>query len=693
MTLKKLVPFSLFFFAVLAGRAATVFYAGSPIPFHDEWYAVAQGIIIPFFEGHLSLQYYFAPNNEHIIALPLLLNSSLIFIENSWNSLTPMLINCILSALCLMPIIRWIQDNSTTRGGICLIFIIAGVFCSPLYYGNIIWGFQSQILLMLYLSVIHIHILSSETDFSLRWVGGVLAGLMATLCFASGSIAALSVLSLIVITRLTGVRWNSFQLTSGALSAVIFVFGLTIISTNPSGYSFNFPGAFHTLLHALSFPSRFFSYWGLLFWAPFVVTSYLLISGRVSFPDIKFPYGLAIWGILQALSISVTRSDPAIVLAPRYYDIFTVGILANGLLLLVLLKKVNFSRYSLMGLRAGVALWICMLTIHFSRFVESHTFGDIPVIADQSHKQFQLVNRFYNDETNESLLQETPFPIRTLPDAAFLNSILSKDTIESILPDYITSRNPNTRLLDLPWLGQFDQRKYWLRIALAVLCVSLCGLYILCLKNLVFEERASFGRSLYQNMILFGLVGLLSTQTWRWLISSIEPNQLVVPMKVSGSEHAQLFYDQGKGIREEDSVGRFIQVSDHLSHIKFALPYGEIKSLRFDPASSATKFQIGKPFLVNGFGEILTAFDFNEIQPLHQIQSIELRENLLVIVTEDDANDPQLRFTLSAPLQNLPNKEAPWIEYISVTILILLSHLFNRVRARRQPGHIASNPT
>jgi hypothetical protein len=65
----KALSLACFIAVVFCGRLCIVFFAGSPIPFHDQWYAEAQGILMPYLHHQLVVGHFFAPNGDHVIAL------------------------------------------------------------------------------------------------------------------------------------------------------------------------------------------------------------------------------------------------------------------------------------------------------------------------------------------------------------------------------------------------------------------------------------------------------------------------------------------------------------------------------------------------------------------------------------------------------------------------------------------------
>lgn len=107
----------------------------------------------------------------------------------------------------------------------------------------------------------------------------------------------------------------------------------------------------------------------------------------------------------------------------------------------------------------------------------------------------------------------------------------------------------------------------------------------------------------------------------------------------------QLFYDTGKGIREEDSSISSINNLIDGDKLYFELPNKPIYKLRFDPGALKTKIKV-KKIKVN-MQDKETTYEASELitmlQPLHDVSDIKLEDGILTISTS--GSDPQLDFT------------------------------------------------
>jgi hypothetical protein len=136
-----------------------------------------------------------------------------------------------------------------------------------------------------------------------------------------------------------------------------------------------------------------------------------------------------------------------------------------------------------------------------------------------------------------------------------------------------------------------------------------------------------------------------------WVISAkATMTYLKVNMQSSFSGVAQLFYDTGNGYSEALSVRVNIAGGSDFSDHLFRLPDKTIFQFRFDPLSSSGRFVIRQIEIVSGLGAPIQHLALHQVQPENQIREHKLLDQDLRIVTEEQANDPQLIVNLQRPL-------------------------------------------
>lgn len=98
--------------------------------------------------------------------------------------------------------------------------------------------------------------------------------------------------------------------------------------------------------------------------------------------------------------------------------------------------------------------------------------------------------------------------------------------------------------------------------------------------------------------------------TWR---EAHEPNRLIVPLQVEKPGNAQLFFDQGQGIREEDSIAVTIVPRRKLAEVAFVVPRTPLHALRLHPVADTGRFAISAPRLETATGRTLVQFSTTSV--------------------------------------------------------------------------------
>lgn len=115
-------------------------------------------------------------------------------------------------------------------------------------------------------------------------------------------------------------------------------------------------------------------------------------------------------------------------------------------------------------------------------------------------------------------------------------------------------------------------------------------------------------------------------------------------------EMGQLFYDQGRGITEEDMVGTHVHGDNRFHEYVFKIPRN-ISHLRFDPFMTAGTVVIKKADLTDRFGNVLKSLSLDHFSPAWEIKTFELLDEGLKVSTKDKAIDPQLLITIDKAWQ------------------------------------------
>lgn len=127
---------------------------------------------------------------------------------------------------------------------------------------------------------------------------------------------------------------------------------------------------------------------------------------------------------------------------------------------------------------------------------------------------------------------------------------------------------------------------------------------------------------------------------------------LNVNIKSSVDSVAQLYYDLGNGLNEKDSTRCRVYRSEGFQVLKFYFPNKPVQYIRFDPVNTEGSFSLKEIQLFDKFNRLIRTIDLQTIKPLHQISSIGIEDDILVVKTQVNANDPMLYLDLPYPMSH-----------------------------------------
>lgn len=455
---------------VLGGHFLLIERAGSPVPLHDQWQAEAEYIFLPSLDGTLNTHLLFHYHGEHRIVPTRLLALALFKLNNDrWDVRLQMTANAFLAAaftaFVILFAVRYLHLLS--------LFLFAAAFsalhASALFYGNALWGFQSQFYFLLLFTVAHLALTLRHAPFSPRWFLGLLCSALACLSMGSGffSAAIVAVLSFwrFLIPRRS--RLPHATLINSFTHLLIVIIALATAPHFPSS-SPDLSNVLHTFLHCLAWPLRFYNPWGALLWFPFALFLVQLIRRRVPSHRDLLLAALGLWVLTQIAAIAWARSTPAPVIAPRYYDILLLGLVANTLALARLLR---FSRFQLprrthFSLIAVSTLWLGTAAWFAFHFAESHRRYDLPALASYAERQIHHVRTFLATD-DPAALQAEPYPKVPHPDPVYLAQLLRDPRVRTFLP-------PELNDIPAPPLSRFATHlrttaRFWLAAGFALI--------------------------------------------------------------------------------------------------------------------------------------------------------------------------------------------------------------------------------
>lgn len=465
---------------VFAGRSALVFHAGSPVPFHDQWIAEAEQLLVHHAQHTLTWHNFVVPHSDHLHVSTRLIAYGLYRLTGRWDMLAEMLVNNALIAAAF----GWLYCHFRRTAPSAWVGWAAVPFgawlASPLFYGNALWGFQSSIELLVLTAVVQLIAASSLRGFDRHWGLAVVAGVVGVISFGSGVLASVMA-ALICLHRLreTGAPRRAL-LANLALSLALCAGGWLVVRRSPSlgQTSFDLGNTVHTVLHALSWPAMQPSWFALLLWLPALLATGVVVRGR---PGPWLPaYALAAWTVLQIAGVAAIRSAPVPALPPRYYDFLAVGVIANALLCAGLIAATAGRRLLHLAALALTLAWGGAAAVQGYAFARSHTIHDVPALRGYAVGQIELLQRYYAGE-GRAALEAAAFPVRPYPEVPYLQGLLDQPVIRAALPADLKAPPPAVapELTSYRWPENGPRRSTWRSLAFGTAGLALLALVML----------------------------------------------------------------------------------------------------------------------------------------------------------------------------------------------------------------------
>ena len=465
---------------IFAGRSALGFYAGSPVPFHDQWIAEATHLLVQDAQHTLTWRVFFIPHGDHLIVSTRLIAFTFYRLTGHWDMLAEMLVNNALIAgafgFLLLHALRRFPSTGLVLGG----FVAAVWLASPLFYGSSLGGFQSCIELLVLTAILQLIATCRMRSFDRWWWLAAAAGVVSVVSFGSGLLAPLAALLICACRARTATVSRAALIGAVTVNLATLGAGALLLLRSPTlgGGSVEAGNVLHTAWQAFSWPAMQPALFGLMLWLPaLAATGFVLRRNSTVWLT---SYSLAVWTALQIASIAYTRSLPTPALAPRYYDIFAVGVMANALLGLGFTTTIKTPR-GLRGLVIALAIiWCGWVGWKGWEFTRSHTVYDIPAMRSYAMGQINVVGRYYSGE-GKAAFNSVQFPVLPYPEPAYLDHLLANPVIQAALPVEVTqpgSAGLKSDLLKYHWPEQGLVRTKWLRLSLVGFCAAAVG-YVL----------------------------------------------------------------------------------------------------------------------------------------------------------------------------------------------------------------------
>jgi hypothetical protein len=415
-----------FALVIFGGKLGLIHFAGSDLPFWDQWDAESEDVVRPYVEGRLTLSDLTRPHNEHRIIPTKLLALGLLAANRQWDALLEMTANALIHVLCAVVCLlvgrRWLTGWRLT-GYVGLLLLL---FVLPFGWENTVRGFQGQFYFLLLFCLTHLWLSLRNDGFTWSWGLGQVAGAVAIVTMASGFLSSVALVAMLLFRLLQTRTWS-------AQNAVTFGIGIALtgagwfLKTDHPGHevlrasSLREFGA--SALRLFTWPANAFLPFGLVLVAPALVFIWRTNRFR-NHPTDRVLLGLFTWSVLQVLALAYARGSTTDI-ASRYFDLLAIG----GMLSWVLLAREFTGRT-----RTAVTLaWsVVFLAGLYDQTARAWRDNLVPLVP-QLRQQETNVRSFLQTEDPLFILgkEGTEIPY---PDPHVLLARLKNESIRQVLP-------------------------------------------------------------------------------------------------------------------------------------------------------------------------------------------------------------------------------------------------------------------
>ncbi len=113
----------------------------------------------------------------------------------------------------------------------------------------------------------------------------------------------------------------------------------------------------------------------------------------------------------------------------------------------------------------------------------------------------------------------------------------------------------------------------------------------------------------------------------------------------------QIYFDQGKGFKEQDSIRVVLPEGGIQKQVQAYLPVTQLSALRFDYLNGPGTVTLANLTITDPYGAPLASHFSSARFHLHQTQPLEEKDGTLIVRTAPDAQDPYLTVQFEPSLQ------------------------------------------
>jgi hypothetical protein len=348
--------------AILGARIWVIRLYANPVPYGDQW-TEAFDVLAPYLRGDLSVIDWLRSHNEHRIFFTRATAFAIFRAVGRWEPIIQMLFNAALHAATIGVLVATMGRSLTrgSAGGLALVAATLGAV--PYAWENTLWGFQAQFYWLILLGALCVWLMCGTAAFTLRWIAGLLAGLLAYLAMASGALTLLAAAGVAGLQMTAGARRGPREqigLLVMVLPALICVLDAAQMAHARAPDLGTMAARFAIIaawpVTAVPLPQPLVAAASVVAQGPLIIALACLVIGRVPISDRRWLCAaVAAWTLAQMAAIAFGRAD--VPTASRYLDVFMLGILANAACLFALADRAP------RAVLAGAAIWLAVIAL------------------------------------------------------------------------------------------------------------------------------------------------------------------------------------------------------------------------------------------------------------------------------------------------------------------------------------------
>ena len=344
---------------VLSAKFWLMYEFGSALPVWDQIDAEGEMVLRPWKEGWLRAAYFWHPHNEHRVVLTRLYTWGLVALNGQWDAYVQTVLNAIIHGALGIFLITRLRACTRGKRFIVLAGLAALIWFLPLGWENTIHGFQSQFYFLVWLSLLQFWLVLRTERATLTWGIGLLCGGLALGALASGFLSSAAIIAVVLWQVIRRRALNTFQVITMAICLVWVTIGWTTRHHVPFHDSLRAQGVGELVTafaKILAWPLNRWIPVGMLLIAPGCVALVKMLQKNQMSAFERFFVATSTWVVLTMLATAVVRGGTEGMIASRYLDLFSIGLILQATALLSLLPKFRYKT-------AATVIWFGLVVI------------------------------------------------------------------------------------------------------------------------------------------------------------------------------------------------------------------------------------------------------------------------------------------------------------------------------------------